>query len=201
MSDKKNKMLASIIFTALKYILLPVLSGFLTVGVLAIAGLEKLGLDRVSVGNVPTIAIGGVTYTTYLGLMISVGIGCVIGLILLRLLWLGVKLIKVDLSDPSESVDAIPIPSVMGFIKSLVHLVGLPLLVALVSYTVLKIAETELLLPFVVLDMKYRSFELSMDGIVIVAALGCLIIFICDIILTRLLKTIRHKDVKLEEVR
>ena len=199
MSDKKNKVLALIVFGALKYLLLPVLSGFLTVGVLAIAGLEKLGLDRLSVGNVPTIAIGGVTYTTYLGLMISVGIGCVVGLVLLRFLWLGVKLAKVDLADPSESTDAMPIPSVMGFIKSLVHLISLPLLIALASYTVLRLAETGKL-PYVIIDEKYRSFELTMAGVVIVASLGCLIIFIYDIVLTRVLKTVRRKDVKLEEV-
>lgn len=189
-----------IVFSILQYIFLPVLCGFLTAGILAIAGLEKLGLDRFGFANFPTIKIQAATWSNYSGLRLTAGLGCIIGMILSRFMKFGARLGHFDFISPPISQDAMPIPSVVGFIKSIIRLVGIPVVVVLGALTSLKLAGTGML-PGVSLDIRLQLFEVTLTGVVIVAALGCLLIFVYDMALTTLLRMTRRKEVEIKELR
>ena len=184
----------------MEYLLVPVLGGFITAGVLAIAGLERLGLNKFGMTNLPTISMQGDRYTTYSGFLVTVGLGCVVCLILLKLFRNATKWIHLSEAKPSESIDAMPMPSVMGFFKEMIHLTAVPLLIVLSSYLILKLAETGLL-SFVLVDKKFRTFEMTLTGVVVVVALCSILVFFLGNVLTFLLKGIRRKDVELEEVK
>lgn len=194
------KMLEQIIFGILQYIFLPVLCGFLTAGILAVAGLEKLGLDRFSFANFPTIKIGATTSSNYPALMLIAGLGCIIGMILSRILRFGARLGHFDFISPPKSLDAMPIPSVGGLIKSIIRLAGIPVIVVLGALTSLELAKTGML-PAVHVDTEYLLFEVTLAGVVIVAALGCLLMFVYDMILTTLLRLTIHKEDEIRELR
>ena len=188
------------IFGILQYIFLPALCGFLAAGILTSKVIEKLGLDRFSFANFPTIKVQSAVSSTYPGLMLVAGLGCILGLILSRILKFGARLGHFDFISPPKPLDAMPIPSVGGLVKSIVRMAGIPLLVILGALTSLRLTKTGML-PGVDIDLKYKTFEVTLTGIVVVAALGCLLMFLYDMILTTLLKMTRRKDIEIKELR
>lgn len=200
MKKEKIKTLEIVVFTLLQYIFLPVLCGFLTAGILAIAGMEKLGLDRLGFTNFPTITVQTTTWSNYSGLMLSAGLGCVLGFIISRMLKFGAKLGHFDFISPPKSVDAMPVPSVAVFVKSIIRLAGIPLIVVAGAMTSLKLAATGMI-PGVNLDVKMELFEVTMTGVVTVAAIGCLLMFVYDMILSILLKMTNRKEVEIKELK
>ena len=198
MEKKKKKATELIVFSILQYVFLPVLCGFLTVGILTIAGLEKLGLNRLDFINFPTIKIQATTWSNYSGLRLSAGLGCIIGMILSRFTKFGARLGHFDFISPPLSIDAMPIPSVTTFIRTIVRLIGIPIIVILAAMTSLKLAKSGVL-PGVI-DSEYELFEVTLTGVVMVAGLGCLIMYVYDMALTVLLRMTRRKEVKLKEL-
>lgn len=198
--NKIVKVLEQIFFSILQYIFLPVLCGFLTAGILATRVIEKLGLDRFSFANFPTIKIGVTTSSNYPALMLIAGLGCIIGMILSRILRFGARLGHFDFISPPKSLDAMPIPSVGGFIKSIIRLAGIPVIVVLGALTSLELAKTGML-PAVRVDTKYLLFEITLAGVVIVATLGCLLMFVYDMVLTTLLRLTIHKEDEIRELK
>lgn len=198
MSKGQKKVRKLIVFGILQYVFLPVLSGFLTAGVLSFAFLEKLGLDIFDFTNFPTIKIQTTLWTNYPGLELSAGLGCVIGMVLSRFLRFGARLGHFDFISPPVSLDAMPIPSVTSFIKSIIRIIGIPTIVVLAAVTSLELAKAGML-PGVSLDRKSRLFEVTLTGVVIIAAVGCLLMFLYDMALTMLLRMTRRKEVELKE--
>ncbi len=198
-SKERAKARELTIFAILQYIFLPILCGFLTAGILAMGVLEKLGLDRFGFANFPTIKIQTTVSSTYSGLMLVAGLGCILGLIFSRILRFGAKLGHFDFISPPKSLDNLPVPSVSGFIKSIICLVGIPVIIILGAVTSLELAKTGIL-PMVHVDAKYQSFEVTLSGLVIVAALGCLLMFLYDMILTVLLRMTKRKEVEIKEL-
>lgn len=199
-SKERAKAWELIVFGILQYIFLPVFCGFLTAGILATRVLEKLGLDRFSFVNFPTIKIQTAESSTYTGLTLIAGLGCILGLILSRILKFGARLGHFNFISPPKSLDTMPIPSVTGFIKSIIRLAGIPVIVVLGAVISLELAKTGIL-PAVHIDTKYQSFEVTLSGVVIVAAIGCLMMFLFDMALMTLLKLTRHKEVEIKELR
>lgn len=197
--SKEQEKAKLVVFGILQYVFLPVLCGFLTAGILAFAGLEKLGLDRFGFANFPTIKIQTAVWSNYSGLRLSAGLGCVIGMILSRFLKFGARLGHFDFISPPMPVDAMPMPSVTTFIRTIIRLVGIPIIVILAAVTAQKLAEAGIL-PGVSLDRKSRLFEVTLSGVVIVAAVGCLLMFLYDMALTILLRTTKRKEVELKEL-
>ena len=198
MSKKRKKATELIVFSILQYVFLPVLCGFLTAVILKIAALEKLGLNRFDFINFPTIKIQATTWSNYSGLRLSAGLGCVIGMLLSRFMKFGARLGHFDFISPPLSLDAISIPSVTSFVRTIVRLAGIPIIVILAAMTSLELAESGVL-PGVV-DLEYELFEVTLTGVIIVAGLGCLIMFVYDMILSALLRMIKRKEVKLKEL-
>lgn len=196
----RAKTLELIVFSILQYIFLPVVCGFLVAGILTTGVLEKLGLNKFDFANFPTIKMHGSTLSTYSGLALAAGLGCVIGLILSRILKFGARLGHFDYINPPKSVDAIPIPSVTGFIKSIIRLVAIPVIVVLGAMTVLELAKLGVL-PAVRIDKEYQIFEVTFGGMAIVAAVGCLLMFVYNMILQILLKMTRRKEAEIKELR
>ncbi len=198
MNEEQKKTRELLVFGTLQYVFLPVLCGFLTVGILAIAGLEKLALDRFGFIYFPTIKIQTTIWSNYSGLELLAGLGCVIGMILSRFLRFGARLGHFGFICPPVSLDAMPFPSSTSFIRSIIRLVCIPTIVVLAAVTSLKLAKAGML-PGVSLDKKLRLFEVTLTGVVIVAALGCLLMFVYDMALTMLLRMTRRKEVKPKE--
>ncbi len=199
MNEEQKKARELVVFGTLQYVFLPVLCGFLTAGILAIAGLEKLGLRRFGFTDFPTIKLQATMWSNYSGLELLAGLGCVIGMVLSRFLRFGARLGHFDFISPPMSLDAMPLPSVTSFIRSIVRLVCIPAIVVLAAVTSLKLAEAGML-PGVSLDKKLRLFEVTLTGVVIVAAFGCLMMFVYDMALTMLLRMARQKEVELKEL-
>ena len=199
-SKERAKARHLIVFGILQYIFLPVLCGFLTAGILAIAGLEKLGFDKFGFANFPTVKIQTTTLSTYPGLMLVAGLGCILGLILSRILRFGAKLGHFDFIAPPELLDAMPTPSVAGFIKSIIRFVGIPVIVVLGAVTSRELAKAGIL-PGVHVDTEYKVFEVTLTCVVTIAALGCLLMFLFDMALTILLRLARQKEVEIKELR
>ncbi len=199
-SKERAKARELFVFGILQYAFLPVLCGFLTVGILAIAGLEKLGLNRFGFTNFPTIKMQSATWSNYPGLMVTAGLGCIIGMILSRILRFGARLGHFDFISPPESLDTMPVPSVVGFIKSIVRLAGIPFIIIFSAATSLELAKTGIL-PGVSVDTKYRLFETTLTCVVIIAAVGCLLMFVYDAALTIVLRATRRKEVEIKELR
>lgn len=172
-----------LILGVVQFLLIPIMSGVISSLILTFGLLEKLQLHKYGLNTIPTITIDEVTSTNYQGLRISVAIGFIIGWIILNSFRLVAQRTPLFKSDPSKSAKSIPIPSVMTLIKLLIHLAALSLLVFICSSLVLKLAEMQLL-PFVVVDKSFRIFEMTSAGVVTVAALGCLLVFICDTVMT-----------------
>ena len=198
MEKKGIKAIELIVFSILQYVFLPVLCGFLTAGILEIAGLEKLGLNRFGFTNFPTIKIQATTWSNYSGLKLSAGLGCIIGMILSRFMKFGARLGHFDFISPKLSIDAMPIPSVTGFMRTIIRLMGIPAIIILAAMTSLKLAMAGVV-PGVI-DKKYELFEVTLAGVVMVAGLGCLIMFVYDMALTVLLRMTRKKDAELREL-
>lgn len=198
MEKKRKKTTELIVFGILQYVFLPVLCGFLTAGILKIAGIEKLGLNRFGFTNFPTIKIQATTWSNYSGLRLSAGLGCVIGMLLSRFMKFGAKLGHFDFISPPTSPDAMPIPSVTTFIRTIVRLIGIPIIVILAAMTSLKLAITGIV-PGII-DLKYELFEVTLSGVVMIASLGCLIMYVYDLILTVLLRMTRRKEAELKEL-
>ena len=184
---KSVKVLEQFIFSILQYVFLPVLCGFLTAGILATRVIEKLGLDSFAFANFATIKIETATSSNYPGLMLTAGLGCVLGLILSRILRFGARLGHFDFISPPRSLDTMAVPSAVGFIKSIIRLAGIPVIVVLGAMASLELAKTGML-PAVHVDTKYMLFEVTLAGQVIVAALGCLLMYLFDMVLTVLLR-------------
>jgi len=199
-SKKKTKVRQQIVFGILQYIFLPILCGILTAVILAIAGLEKLGLDRFGFANFPIIKIQSTTSSTYSGLMLVAGLGCVLCLILSRILKFGARLGHFDFISPPSSQDAMPIPSVAAFIRSVIRIIGIPVIVIFAALTSRELAKTGML-PGVCIDRKYQLFEVNSAGVIIVAAIGCLFVFLYDLILTILLRTAIRKEIEIKELK
>lgn len=199
MSKEQKKARELVVFGTLQYVFLPVLCGFLTAGILSFAGLEKLGLDIFDFTNFPTIKIQTAIWTNYSGLELSAGLGCVIGMILSRFLRFGARLGHFDFISPPVSLDAIPVPSVTSFIKSIIRVVGIPTIIVLAAVTTLKLVEAGVL-PGVNVDRKSRLFEVTLTGVVVVASFGCLLMFVYDMALSMLLRMTRRKEVELKEL-
>lgn len=199
-SKKRARAWELIIFSILQYIFLPILCGFLTAGILANKVLERFGLDRFSFANFPTIQVQGSKTSTYPGLMLVAGLGCVLGLLLSRILKFGARLGHFDFISPPTPTDAMAPPSVTGLIKSIIRLVGIPVIIVLGAVTALELSKTGLL-PAVNIDTEYLLFEVDLTGKVVVAALGCLLMFLFDMILTTLLRMARRKDIEIKELR
>jgi hypothetical protein len=197
-SKEQKKVKKLVIFGILQYVFLPVLCGFLTAGVLSFAGLERLGLDIFDFTNFPTIKIQSTIWTNYPGLELSAGLGCVIGMVLSRFLRLGARLGHFDFISPIVTPNAISIPSVTSFIKSIIRIISIPAIVVLAAVTSLELAKARML-PGVTLDMKSRLFKVTLTGVVIVAAVGCLLMFVYDMVLTIFLRMIRRKEVEIKE--
>jgi hypothetical protein len=198
-SKEQKKARELVVFGTLQYVFLPVLCGFLTAGILSFAGLEKLGLDIFDFTNFPTIKIQTAIWTNYSGLELSAGLGCVIGMILSRFLRFGARLGHFDFISPPVSLDAIPVPSVTSFIKSIIRVVGIPTIIVLAAVTTLKLVEAGVL-PGVNVDRKSRLFEVTLTGVVVVASFGCLLMFVYDMALSMLLRMTRRKEVELKEL-
>jgi len=198
-SKEQKKVRELVVFGALQYVFLPVLCGFLTAGILSFAGIEKLGLDIFDFTNFPTIRIETTIWTNYSGLELSAGLGCAIGMVLSRFLRFGARLGHFDFISPPVSPDAIPIPSVTSFVKSIIRVAGIPAIIVLAAMTSLELAKAGML-PGVGLDRKSRLFEVTLTGVVIVAAVGCLLMFVYDMVLTMLLRMTRRKEVELKEL-
>jgi hypothetical protein len=190
-NPNKRKITELSVFSFLQYIFLPVLCGFITAGILAIAGLEKLGLDKFGFANFPTIKIGEATWSNFSGLKLSAGIGCVLGMILSRFMKFGAKLGHFDFISPPTSEDSIQIPSAKTFMMSLFRLVGVPAIVVLGAMTSLKLARLGLI-PGVV-DVEYELFEVTLMGVVAVAGLGCLVMYVYDMMLSTVLRMTKRK--------
>ena len=198
MSKGQKKTIELVVFGILQYVFLPVLCGFLTAGILTIAGLEKLGVDRFGFTNFPTIKIQSETWSNYSGLRLSAGLGCIVGMFLSRFMRFGARLGHFDFISPPVDLNAIPIPSVTSFIKSIIRVVCIPIIVVLAAVTSLRLTEAGML-PGVNLDRKARLFEVTSTSIVVVAAVGCLLMFVYDMALTMLLRKTRRKEVELKE--
>ena len=194
----KLKAIEQVVFGVLQYAFLPVLCGFLTAGILTIAGLEMLGLDRFEFANFPTIKIGGTTWSNYSGLRLTAGLGCIIGMILSRFMKFGARLGHFDFISPQLSIDAMPIPSAKTFVMSILRIVGIPAIVILAAMTSLKLARMGTL-PGVV-DAKYELFEVTLTGVVAVAGLGCLVMYVYDMMLSTLLRMFKRKEVEIKEL-
>jgi len=197
MGKQRAKTLVLFIYGLLHYLFLPVLSGFLSAGVLAIARLKQLRINKFL--PFPTIGIDGVISSTYSGLMVVAAIGCIAGLLLNQFLQFGAKMKHIQIRQ-SDSPEAMPLPSAAMFIKTLIHLLCIPLLVMLASTVCRRLAEMDML-PGVVLDIKYEVFEVRLTGVVIIAALGCFLMLLFDTGLSILLRTLRRKDRGLKELR
>ena len=200
LGKKTVRTLELLIFSILQYIFLPVLCGFLTAGILTIAGLEKLGFGRFGFANFPTIKIQAIIWSNYPGLMVAAGLGCVIGMLLSRFMRFGARLGHFDFISPTESLDAMPRPSVAGLLKSIIRLIGIPAIIVLSAVTTLELAKNRML-PAVNIDTKYQLFQVNLAGVVIVSAFGCLLMFLYDAALTILLRLFKQKEVKIEELR
>lgn len=198
MDKKRKRTMELIVFGLLQYVFLPVLCGFLTAGILEIAGLEKLGLNRFGFTNFPTIRIQSTTWSNYSGLKLSAGLGCIIGMFLSRFMKFGARLGHFDFISPPLSIDAMPIPSVTTFIRTIIRLIGIPVIVILAAITSLNLAKSGIL-PGVV-DLEYELFEVTLTGVVVVAGLGCLLMFIYDMVLTTLLRMTRRKEAEIKEL-
>ncbi len=199
-SKERLRALELFVFGILQYIFLPALCGFLTAAILSSGVLEKLGLDRFDFANFPTIKIEATTSSTYSGLVLVAGLGCALGLILSRVLKFGARLGHFDFISPPKSPDAMPIPSVAVFIKSIIRLIGIPAVVVFGALTSRELAKTGLL-PGVQIDLKYQLFQVTLTGTVVVAALGCLLMFVYDMALSTLLRMTRRKEVEISELR
>ena len=79
-------------------------------------------------------------------------------------------------------------------------MVGIPAIVIVAAVTALELTKTGML-PGVHIDLKYEVFEVDLTCIVVVAALGCLLMFVYDLILSTLLRLARHKEVEIKELR
>jgi len=200
MNKEKIKLWESIAFGILQYVFLPVLCGFLTAGILAITGLEKLGVNRFGFANFPTIRMNTATLSTYTGLTVAAGLGCILGLILSRILKFGARLGHFDFISPARSIDAMPVPSAKCFVKSIMRLIGVPAIVVLSAVTSLQIAKTGRL-PGVHVDINYEVFEVTLVCIVIIATLGCLLMFLYDMALSVLFRLSRSKEAEVKELR
>lgn len=197
---KKGKRAAElVVFSVLQYGFLPILCGFLTMGVLKSGVLAKLGLNRFDFINFPTIKLQATTVSTYSGLMLVSGLGCLIGMILSRFMKFGARLGHFDFISPPLSQETMPIPSVTSFIRSIVRLAGIPVIVILAAVTSRMLAITGML-PGVSIDTQYQSFDVTLLGVVIIAGLGCLIMFVYDMILSTLLRMTKRKEVELKEL-
>ena len=199
-SKERAKARELIVFGILQYIFLPVLCGFLTAAILAARVFEKLGLDRFSFMNFPTIKIQTAESSTYTGLTLIAGLGGILGLVLSRILKFGARLGHFNFISPPKSLDTMPIPSAAVFIKAIIRLAGIPVIVVLGAVTALELTKTGML-PGVRIDTKYQLFEVTLSGVVIVAALGCLMMFLFDMALMTLLKLTRRKEVEIKELR
>lgn len=195
---QKSKTLVLFIYGLLHYLFLPVLSGFLAAGVLAIAGLKQLRIINKFL-PFPTIGVDGVTLSTYSGLMLVAAIGCIAGLLLNQFLQFGAKMKHIQIRQ-SDSPDAMPLPSAAMFVKTLIHLLCIPLLVMLASTVCRRLAEMDML-PGVGIDVKYEVFEVKLTGVVIIASLGCFLMLLFDTGLSIVLRAFRRKDRGLKELK
>lgn len=194
----RRKSAELVVFGFLQYIFLPVLCGFLTAGILAIRGLEKLGLNRFGFANFSTISFDSATWSNSSGLMLSAGLGCVLGMIFSRVTKFGARLGHFDFISPPMSEDAMPIPSTRTFLMSMFRLVGVPAIVILAATTALKLAEIGRLPGIIVED---RLFKVTLTGVVVVAGLGCLVMYIYDMMLSTVIRMmLRKKEVELKEL-
>ena len=201
MSKEQKKARELVVFGILQYVFLPVLCGFLTAGILSFASLEKAGLDIFDFTSFPTIKIQNTIWTNYAGLELAAGLGCVIGMVLSWFLRFGARLGHFDfISPPAVSLEATPDPSAVSFIKSVIWIVSIPTIIVLTAVTSLKLAETGML-PGVSLNRKSQLFEVTLTGVVMVAAVGCLLMFVYDMVPTMILRMIRLKEGKLKELK
>ena len=199
MNKEQKKAIELVVFGTLQYVFLPVLCGFLTAGILAIAGLEKVGIDRFGFTNFPTIRIHTATWSSYPGLKLAAGLGCVISIVTSRFLRFGARLGHFEIISPPVSIDAMPTPSVTSFIGSIMRLVCIPAIVILAAMTSLELAKAGML-PRVSLDRKLLLFEATFTGVAVVAASGCLVMFVYDMAITMLLRMTRRKEAELKEL-
>jgi hypothetical protein len=196
---KGIKIIEQIFFGFLQYIFLPVLCGFLTAGILAIRGLEKLGLNKFGFANFSTIKFDEATWSNSSGLMLSAGLGCLLGMILSRFMKFGARLGHFDFITPPLTLDTMEIPSAKTFFMAIFRIIGIPLIVVLAAMSSLKIANMGIL-PGVVIDAKYQLFEVTTLGVVAVAGLGCLVMYVYDMMLSTLLRMTKRKEVELKEL-
>lgn len=196
---ERAKALELIVFGVLQYIFLPVVCGLITAGILTTKVLERVGLDRFGFANFPTIRIQAAESSTYTGLTLIAGLGCILGLILSRILRFGARLGHFDFISPPKSPDEMPIPSVGNLIKSIVRLVGIPVIIVLGAVTALELTKTGML-PGVNIDLKYEMFEVDLVSTIIVASLGCLLMFLYDMVLSVLLRMTRRKEIEIREL-
>jgi len=196
---EKLKAIEQIVFGFLQYIFLPVLCGFLTAGILAIAGLEKLGLDRFNFTNFTHIKFDGTTWSNYSGLKLSAGLGCILGMLLSRFMKFGARLGHFDFITPPLTLDTMEIPSARTFFMAIFRIVGIPVIVVLAAMSSLKLARMGIL-PGVVIDAKYQLFEVTLFGVVSVAGLGCLVMYVYDMMLSTLLRMTKRKEIELKEL-
>jgi hypothetical protein len=185
------------VYSLLMYAFVPVLCGFLTAGILHLGILQKLGLDKFDFAKFPTIRFQGSLLSTYSGLILIAGLGCILGLFFSRILKLAAKLGHFNYICPPTSPDSMPNPSVANLVRAVLRIASIPVIVVLGTISSLHLAKTGIL-PGVLVDREYQSFEVNMPGIVIVASLGCLMMFIYNILTMILLKITRKKDVEVE---